>query len=92
MSKKPRSEMVYETTPLFNRLLESMIQMDEIVRGERPASREFQVDATGVKIIKQATGTSQERFAKVVDVPVGESSSNPGLSFQPSLSRTFRDT
>ncbi|HEC54879.1 MAG TPA: helix-turn-helix domain-containing protein [Gammaproteobacteria bacterium] len=56
---------------LFNRLVESMTQMDEIARGERPPSREFFVDALKVKEIRHATGLSQARFAKAIDVPVG---------------------
>lgn len=56
---------------LFNRLVESMTQMDEIERGERPPSREFHVDAVKVKLIRQATGLSQTRFAKAIDVAVG---------------------
>jgi putative transcriptional regulator len=56
---------------LFNRLVESLIQMDEIVSGERSPSREFFVDALKVKEIRQATGLSQAGFAKAIDVPVG---------------------
>ena len=56
---------------LFNRLVESLIQMDEIVSGERSPSREFFVDALKVKEIRRATGLSQAGFAKAIDVPVG---------------------
>lgn len=56
---------------LFNRLVESMTQMDEIDRGERQPSREFCVDAAQVKKIRLATGLSQSAFAKRIDVPVG---------------------
>jgi len=56
---------------LFSRLVESMTQMDAIHRGERPPSREFHVNAVSVKLIRQATGLSQARFAKAIDVPVG---------------------
>ncbi len=56
---------------LFDRLVESMKQMDEIERGERLPSREFQVDALKVKMIRKATGLSQARFAKAINVPVG---------------------
>ncbi|MGC5699456.1 helix-turn-helix domain-containing protein [Pseudomonas sp. NFXW11] len=56
---------------LFNRLVESMTQMDEIQRGERSPSREFHIDALKVKMIRQASGLSQARFAKAIDVPVG---------------------
>ena len=55
----------------FNRLLESMEQMDEIVRGEREPSREFHIDAIGVKEIRKTTGLSQSKFAKLVDVHIG---------------------
>ncbi|EXF91241.1 Cro/Cl family transcriptional regulator [Pseudomonas fluorescens HK44] len=33
----------------FDELMESVQQMDEIVRGERPPSREFHVDALQIK-------------------------------------------
>ncbi|UMZ11724.1 helix-turn-helix domain-containing protein [Pseudomonas sp. MPFS] len=56
---------------LFNRLVESMTQMDEIQRGERSPSREFHIDALKVKMIRKASGLSQARFAKAIDVPVG---------------------
>ncbi|MDD1967619.1 helix-turn-helix domain-containing protein [Pseudomonas putida] len=56
---------------LFDRLVESMTQMDEIDRGERQPSREFHVDAVQVKKIRQATGLSQAMFAKRIDVAVG---------------------
>ncbi len=56
---------------LFNRLLESMAQMDEIHHGTREPSRVFHVDALKVKEIRQATGLSQEGFARTIDVAVG---------------------
>ena len=56
---------------LFASLLESVTQMDEIVRGERQPSREFSVDAVKVKEVRAATGLSQANFAKVIDVQVG---------------------
>ncbi|WP_459742001.1 helix-turn-helix domain-containing protein [Pseudomonas sp. 3A(2025)] len=56
---------------LFDRLVESMTQMDEIDRGERQPSREFHIDALQVKKIRQATGLSQVMFAKRIDVAVG---------------------
>lgn len=55
----------------FDDLMESVTQMDEIVRGERQPSREFTVDALQVKAIRQATGLSQTKFAQVIDVQVG---------------------
>lgn len=53
---------------LFDDLMESVQQMDEIHRGERQPSREFTVDAMQVKAIRQATGLTQAKFAKVIDV------------------------
>lgn len=58
-------------TTFFNELLESVNQMDEIVRGERQPSREFYVDAAQVKAVRALTGLSQAKFAKVLDVDVG---------------------
>ena len=55
----------------FARLVESMEQMGEIVRGERAPSREFAVDALRVREIRQLTGLSQAKFARVLDVNVG---------------------
>ena len=55
----------------FDDLMESVQQMDEIRSGERQPSREFAVDALQVKEIRMATGLSQARFAKVIDVQVG---------------------
>ena len=52
----------------FDELMESVQQMDEIVRGERQASREFTVDALQVKAIRKATGLSQAKFAHMIDV------------------------
>lgn len=55
----------------FNKLMESVQQMDEIVRGERQPSREFHVDALQVKEIRKATGLTQARFAALIDVQLG---------------------
>ncbi len=48
-----------------------MGQMDEIVRGVRAPSREFNVDAAKVKEIRAITGLSQPKFAKLLHVDVG---------------------
>jgi len=55
---------------LFAELTESMQQMGEVVRGERTPSREFTVDAVKVKKVRAATGLSQEKFARIIDVQV----------------------
>ena len=54
----------------FDELLESVNQMDEIVRGEAMPSREFYVDAAGIKQLRAAIGLSQAKFAKVIDVQI----------------------
>ena len=56
---------------MFANLMESVTQMGEIVRGEREPSREFHIDALGVREIRQATGLSQAKFATIIDVQVG---------------------
>lgn len=56
---------------IFNDLMASVQQMDEIVRGERQPSREFTIDAIKVREIRQVTGLSQARFAAMIDVQVG---------------------
>ncbi|MEK9498238.1 NadS family protein [Photorhabdus sp. P32] len=56
---------------LFSRLTESMTQMNEIINGERAASRGTHVEAVKVKNIRQATGLSQTGFAKLISVNVG---------------------
>ena len=56
---------------IFKRLVDSMGQMDEIVRGVRAPSREFYVDAAKVKEIRAITGLSQPKFAKLLHVDVG---------------------
>jgi putative transcriptional regulator len=58
-------------TKLFDRLVGSMEEMDEIVRGERAPSREFQVSPVQVREIRKATGLSQAKFAKIIHVQVG---------------------
>jgi putative transcriptional regulator len=56
---------------LFQRLVESMEQHEEIRRGVRAPSREFFVDAEHVKEIRAMTGLSQSKFARLLDVDVG---------------------
>ncbi|MDE9470350.1 NadS family protein [Xenorhabdus bovienii] len=56
---------------LFSRLTESMTQMNEIMNGERAASRETTIEAVKVKNIRQTTGLSQAGFAKLISVNVG---------------------
>lgn len=54
----------------FDELLESVQQMDEIVKGERAPSREFHVDALAVQDIRKATGLTQAVFARSIGIEV----------------------
>lgn len=56
---------------LFDRLVSSMQEMDEISRGERAPSREFRVSPIEVREIRRMTGLSQAKFAEVMHVAVG---------------------
>jgi putative transcriptional regulator len=55
----------------FQELLASVQEMDEIVRGEKAPSREFNVDADGVRAVREATGLSQAQFARLIEVQIG---------------------
>lgn len=56
---------------LFAQLVESMEQMGEIARGERPPSRVFDVDPGNVRAVREATGLSQAQFARLIEVQIG---------------------
>lgn len=56
---------------LIDKLYESMIQMNEIINGERSPSRKFAVDAVHVKDIRKKTGLTQEKFCRLIDVKLG---------------------
>jgi putative transcriptional regulator len=56
---------------LFGKLVESMTQMDEMVRGNRAPSREFQIDALTIKELRASVGLSQPKFAALLHVDVG---------------------
>ena len=56
---------------LFERLVESMEQHNEIIRGSRAPSRETRVDAVAVRAIRALTKLSQPKFALILDVDVG---------------------
>jgi putative transcriptional regulator len=55
---------------VFERLVESMSQTDDIVGGVRAPARELW-DAAKVKEIRAITGLSQPKFAKLLHVDVG---------------------
>ena len=56
---------------IFDRLVESMTQMNEIIDGERAPSREYVIDSVHVKEIRNATGLTQDKFCKLIDVKMG---------------------
>lgn len=56
---------------LFEKLYESMTQMNEIIDGTRVPSREFVVDAVHVKEIRKRTGLTQGKFCLLIDVNIG---------------------
>ena len=56
---------------LFADLVESMTQMNEIIKGERAPSREFHFDAVKVKEVREMTGLSQPKYATLLLVDVG---------------------
>lgn len=58
-------------TRLFNELLESVQEMDDVIEDKRKPSRAFEVNAPSVRAIRGATGLSQAKFAKLVAVNVG---------------------
>ncbi len=51
-----------------NKLLDSVKQADEILRGIRAPSREFHVDAAAVKALRASLDISQAQFAKLLSV------------------------
>ena len=53
---------------LFNELLESMHEMDRIVRGELPPGRVTRFSEPEVRQIREKTGLSQKHFAALVGV------------------------
>ncbi|SUG35684.1 Cro/Cl family transcriptional regulator [Salmonella enterica subsp. arizonae] len=55
---------------LFERLTQSMSQMNEIIEGTREPSRTFHIDAMRIKEIRQASGLSQSKFAELISVNV----------------------
>ncbi|EMU8277466.1 DNA-binding transcriptional regulator [Salmonella enterica] len=55
---------------LFERLTQSMSQMNETIEGTRKPSRTFHIDAMKIKEIRQASGLSQSKFAELISVNV----------------------
>ncbi|MET0038004.1 MAG: NadS family protein [Candidatus Thiodiazotropha lotti] len=53
---------------MFDELLESVQEMDEIVKGKKKASRSFDYPDPEVKAIREKIGVSQEKFAILLGV------------------------
>lgn len=53
---------------MFDELLESIREMDEIVKGNQAASRSFDFPDPEVKAIRDRLGVSQEKFAVLLGV------------------------
>ncbi|MEW8441535.1 MAG: NadS family protein [Candidatus Thiodiazotropha taylori] len=53
---------------MFEELLESVQEMDEIVKGKKKASRSFDFPDPEVKAIREKIGVSQEKFAFLLGV------------------------
>jgi putative transcriptional regulator len=58
-------------TKLFEKLYESMTQMNEIIHGSRVPSRKCVLDAMHVKEIRKKTRLTQVKFCHLIDVNVG---------------------
>ncbi len=53
---------------MFDELLESVREMDEIAKGKKKASRLFTFKEPEVKAIREKTGLSQTQFARLIGV------------------------
>lgn len=69
LNENGRSEFMNKK--LFSELVESMTQMNEIVRGKRAPSRKFDIDANAIKALRAKIGLSQPKFAALLNVDVG---------------------
>jgi putative transcriptional regulator len=53
---------------LFDELLESVKQADAVMRGKNKASRVFEYPDPDVRVIRDRTGLSQDKFAMLIGV------------------------
>ena len=56
---------------LFDDLVKSMEQMNEIVAGEWEPSCIFEVKPSRVQAIRESTGLTKDKFAQTINIPVG---------------------
>src|SRR5258707_15290682 len=55
---------------MFEELLGSVREGGAILRGQKKASRRFEIEATGVRAIRERTNLSQSEFADLIGVSV----------------------
>ena len=55
---------------MFDELLESVREGGAILRGQRKASRRFEVGSSGIRAIRERTSLSQSEFASLIGVSV----------------------
>lgn len=53
---------------LFDELMQSVEEMDQIVQGKQKPSRTFEYPSVEVRELRQAVGASQQSFAKAIGV------------------------
>ena len=53
---------------LFNELLASVLEMDEIVQGKKVAARVTKLPEPEARLIREKTGLSQNQFARLIGV------------------------
>jgi putative transcriptional regulator len=53
------------------KLVDAVLEADEILRGARKPSREFRVDATSIKALRTQLELSQAKFATLLDIDLG---------------------
>jgi putative transcriptional regulator len=53
------------------KLIDAVVEADEILRGVRKPSREFRVDATSIKALRARLELSQAKFAVLLDIDLG---------------------
>ena len=51
---------------LFDKLLQSLKEATAISKGKSKASRQFKVEATDVKVVRERVGLTQDEFAKLI--------------------------
>ena len=55
---------------LFDNLLQSLKEAKAISKGKAKASRQFKVEATDVKVVRERVGLTQDEFAKLIRVSI----------------------